>query len=120
MSGTVVISSPQNISFASGSKSINVSIAASGNVGDIQNLTFGSAQTIGVTPPAGATGVVITPPPNNLIALSICGGANGTNPIPLSPGQPSEISFGNTVTPAEFWLISAAQITAGAVNLSFF
>lgn len=117
MPATIVIQSTQ-VSTESGSKTIGpLNITCANSIGAIQDLSFGSATFISVTPPPGSTSCTITPPVGNLVGLTLKG-VTGDTGIPIQPNQPLVITFANTVTPANFGLTSAGAIS-GVVELSF-
>ena len=133
MTGTVTIQSSTitgvysggGITGSTGTASTKVigplTISALNPVIAVTDLAFASGTTTAVTPPNTATGVVITPPASNQIGLTICGATYASaSAIPISPNQPTVITFSNpSGQSANFNLTSAAAIT-GNVELSYF
>lgn len=83
-----------------------------------RSLSFTAAGYQGVDGPFGATAVCITPPPSNLVALTLKGAQTDVG-IPISPNQPTIIPFSTATQVNGVGLESAGQI-AGVVTLTFF
>lgn len=84
----------------------------------VNSLTFSGASFISTTGPSGAYGVLIEPPSNNQVSLTLKG-VTGDTGIPLNPGMPTLLSFGNITSTTNVGLTSGGAIT-GVVTLSFF
>lgn len=82
------------------------------------SLTFGSATFITTSSPAGAYAVLIEPPANNLVSLTLKG-ITGDTGIPIASNMPTLIPFFNPTIANAVGLTSGGAI-AGVVTLTFF
>lgn len=85
----------------------------------VNSLTFGSAMFISTTGPAGAYGVVIEPPANSLVNLTLKG-ITGDTGLPTFMNTPQILTFGTPSSASTVGITSAAQVTAGVVTLTWF
>lgn len=81
-------------------------------------ITFSTPSFISTTGPVGAFGVLIEPPSNNLIQLTLKG-VTGDTGIPVSSNLPNLITFFNPAVANTVGLAAAAAIS-GVVTLTFF
>jgi hypothetical protein len=86
---------------------------------EILSLTFASATFISTTGPAGAYGVLVEPPSNNLVNLTLKG-ITGDTGLPTFTNTPQLLTFGTPANAQTVGITSAAQVTAGVVTLTFF
>lgn len=119
MTVAVTISSNTG-SFQGGNFTLSPNIISSAFTSvQVNSLTFGSGTFISTTGPVGAYGVLIEPPSNNLIQLTLKG-ITGDTGIPIGTNVPTLIPFFNPAVTNAIGLTSAAAITAGVVTLTFF
>ena len=85
----------------------------------VNSLTFGSGTFISTSSPAGAYGVLIEPPSNNLIQLTLKG-ITGDTGIPIAANLPTLLTFFAPASANAVGLTSSAAVTTGVVTLTFF
>lgn len=125
MAGTLTIGS-STITGQSGSNGVSstkvigpLTIQASNPIIQVQDVSFSSASFQNFTPPFGATAVVIVPPSNNLIGLTLKG-VTGDTGIPLSTNFPTVISLAVPAGQSAAFGLTSAGAIVGVIELNYF
>ena len=114
MAGNITISGTQT-GIPEGSKTISLSITM-GSVGTVTDVVLASGANT-ITVPAGASGCCIIPPSANTVALTLKG-VTGDTGVAIAPAAPSVLAF--PASPPASFVITAASLTTGSTEISFF
>jgi len=92
-----------------------LTITANASIGAVTDIVLASGANT-ITVPAGSTAMVIVPPTTNTQTLTLKG-VTGDTGVPLSPTQPSVISF--PASAPSTVVLTAGALFSGITEISF-